>query len=35
MSRAKASRKQMELLASTEVYLREIANAGFEVYRNA
>ncbi|MFI6739138.1 DEAD/DEAH box helicase [Nonomuraea sp. NPDC050451] len=34
MSQTRASRKQMELLASTEVYLREIANAGFEVYCN-
>ncbi|GGT44000.1 DEAD/DEAH box helicase [Nonomuraea spiralis] len=35
LSQTRASRKQMELLASTEVYLREIANAGFEVYCNA
>ncbi|MFI6995794.1 hypothetical protein [Nonomuraea wenchangensis] len=35
MSKAKASRKQMELLASAEVYVREIANAAFEVYCHA
>ncbi|MEN3533623.1 helicase-related protein [Microbispora sp. ZYX-F-249] len=34
MSKSRASLKQLELLASTEVYLREIAAAHFEVYCN-
>lgn len=34
LSKEKVSRKQLEVLASAEVYLREIANASFEVYCN-